>query len=220
MNILQSLAKLLFREECLICREIGSLCCKNCIKNIPGSMLDNSRLLSEYIHPVFDYRNKTISKLIWRLKYSNSTYIADVFGERTHEVLQSLINELFEMRGVTSVVFIPIPLSNKRLKERGYNQSELIMKSSLKHKLNIPYSIDTKSLVRKNLSSSQVKTKNKSARMINIQGSFSVLVSERIKGKDIILFDDVVTTGSTLKEARKVLLASGARSVHAVVLAH
>ena len=220
MNILQSLAKLLFRDECLICREIGSPCCENCIKNIPGSMLDNSRPLSEYIHPVFDYRNKTISKLIWRLKYSNGTYIADIFGERTHEVLQSLINELFEMRGVTSIVFIPIPLSKKRLKERGYNQSELIMKATLKHELNVPYSIETKTLVRKNLSSSQVKTKNKSARLLNTQGSFGVLGPESIRGKDIVLFDDVVTTGATLSEARKVLLASGARSVHAIVLAH
>ena len=98
---------------------------------------------------------------------------------------------------------------------RGYNQAELITEELTKK---LPTLTITHALMRNKSPKRQVTTRTRSERLLNQQGSFKTI--ENVTELNIILVDDVTTTGATLLEARKELLAHGAASVRCVTLAH
>jgi predicted amidophosphoribosyltransferase len=98
---------------------------------------------------------------------------------------------------------------------RGYNHAEVLARE-VSNLLALPIAADT--LVRIKKTKQQAKIHKKQDRLSNQQGVFAVTCN--IKGKDILLIDDVTTTGATLEEARNTLLKAGARSVHAATVAH
>lgn len=104
---------------------------------------------------------------------------------------------------------IPVPIHNDRKRKRGYNQSELIAKEIGK-KLDIP--VISNCLVKiKNVVPQS--TLNKEQRKQNIKGVYQVKKEETIKGKRIVLVDDIFTTGSTLEECSKMLKQAGASKI-------
>ena len=112
------------------------------------------------------------------------------------------------------MILVPIPLHPSKEKRRGYNQSEEICKG-LSHVLNIP--IDTTSLVRKKLGDSQTR-KSRLARWESLQATFAVTEND-LTGKDVILVDDVLTTGATLEVCYRELLKANPKSISVLVLA-
>lgn len=111
-------------------------------------------------------------------------------------------------------LIIPVPLHYMRLIKRKYNQSAL-----LAHELSKLSGIKTDfSLKRAKNTIPQVKFSGK-ARVKNVKGAFCVKDNKNIKGKDIILIDDVLTTGSTLKESAIALKKAGARKIYAITAA-
>ena len=72
----------------------------------------------------------------------------------------------------------------------------------------------------KNRETKRQTTLKRSERLSNVKNSFGVLDAKNISGKNIIIIDDVVTTGATLREAKKVLIHAGARKVLCVAIAH
>lgn len=111
-------------------------------------------------------------------------------------------------------VVIPIPLSAKRYRERGYNQVALFAYPLALH-LNLPYL--ARALKRTRETRSQVGLSAKERRE-NVQGAF-MAEGKWLKGKTVLLVDDVATTGSTLSSAAQALLSAGANAVYAVTLA-
>ena len=107
---------------------------------------------------------------------------------------------------------VPIPLSKKKLRHRGYNQAEMIARE-------LSDNVRADIMFKKFHTKSQVEVKDKEERLANIAGSFEVRNPETIKGKKIILIDDVLTTGATMREAKKVLKSAGAKKVVGVVVA-
>lgn len=97
---------------------------------------------------------------------------------------------------------------------RGYNHSEILAKKIAKH-AGLPYE---NLLYRQKFQIQQVKTRSKSERLKNQRNAFNL--RGNVTNKDIILIDDVTTTGATLLEARTLLLKNGARSVLAYTIAH
>ena len=142
------------------------------------------------------------------------------------------LSELSVMKNFQNPVLIPIPLSLKRYRERGYNQAELICEELVKldSNSNLRYGVDVKTkrnfyleknvLIKIKETEHQVNIKDRRDRLKNLSDSFSVKNPEIIKGKNIILIDDVLTTGATLTEAKKILKSFGAKKVIAFTVAH
>lgn len=114
------------------------------------------------------------------------------------------------------MVFVPVPLHQRRRRTRGFNQSELLAEY-LGLYFRIP--IVKQALMRIKNTRPQIELENDEERRINISGAFAVTDREAVKNKTAILVDDVVTSGATLREAAQTLRRAGARTVWAVAIA-
>ena len=167
-------------------------------------MENNDKILA-----AISYKSKLTKKAIWALKYKGAKKLAEPLAELICE-------HLCEVRLPTASIIIPIPLSKKRLRKRGFNQAELIAKY-LSEKLSIPMANNVLYKIRHTIP--QVKIKNKQERLKNLKGAFCVKNPEIIKGKNVFVVDDVSTTGATINEARKVLEQAGAKKAIGLVAA-
>lgn len=111
-------------------------------------------------------------------------------------------------------VIIPVPLHLKRLRQREFNQTALIGKH-LSKKLHIPMLTDCLIKVRETAAQTSLK---RDERLKNVKNAFSVL--KNLDGKDVLLLDDVITSGATVRECSKELARAGARDVIVLALAH
>jgi len=111
---------------------------------------------------------------------------------------------------------IPVPLHEKSLRQREFNQSALIANNVAKH-AGIPLILDC--LIKEQDTAHQVGLHSKERRK-NIKNAFNVKHRDRIKEKTILLIDDVITTGATIRECSRVLAKAGSGDIHVMTLAH
>jgi ComF family protein len=137
----------------------------------------------------------------------------------------ALCEELLRIRGEffprssEKTLLIPLPLSFMRILRRGFNQSHRILEEALRHDRDKKFKLETKNLVKVRETRMQSLLSERE-RKTEQRGVFNVRHPERLRGEVVFLFDDIVTTGSTLYEARKVLLKAGAKDVVCIALAH
>ncbi|MGB2580340.1 MAG: hypothetical protein WBC83_01465 [Minisyncoccia bacterium] len=197
----------------------GTFLCEECVTTFKNAR----RPEYVFITAIFDYQNPVMRKVIWRFKYRNARDIAMYFGKQLYEeILNELGDELdasIRPLGTNSFLLVPIPLHKKRLRERGYNQSELLASEIIKHDIGKILQVETRALKRMQNTKPQAKSEKRASRFKNLCGAFTATPSI-VRGKHIILIDDVTTTGATFSEARKTLLRAGARSVRAYAIAH
>jgi ComF family protein len=149
----------------------------------------------------------TIRELIHGLKYRNMTWAAQpladfgVLGFRDPRMPRS------------PDFLVPVPLHPLRRRERGYNQAELLARA-IGQRMEIPV-LDILRRVRNTTTQTHFDRKE---RMKNLSRAFKISSDQSIKESQILLVDDVLTTGSTLDECAKVLLAAGAGSVYALAI--
>lgn len=116
-------------------------------------------------------------------------------------------------------VVMPVPLHRRRLRWRGFNQSALLAQrvaDTLLPSMLTPYRDDL--LVRTRYTTPQVERGSRSARLNNLKNAFAVAGPDAVRGKRILIIDDIATTGTTLVECAQALKAAGAKSVDALVL--
>lgn len=147
-----------------------------------------------------------IPHVIHQFKYENRFALA--------EPLAALMGEAWPQWQTAVNLIIPIPMHKTRQRKRGYNQSALLAQKFSKH-IDKPYSEDA--LQRTRHTRPQMGL-SKRARLTNLSGAFNAN-SRSVQNKDILLIDDVCTTGATLVAATKTLLAAGANSVSGYCLA-
>jgi len=111
---------------------------------------------------------------------------------------------------------VPVPLYEKRLRQREYNQSALLAKYSAE---SLGIAVILNCLVKTRDTVPQVGLRSQDRRK-NIKNAFTVRKRELIKGKNIMLVDDVVTTGATVRECSRVLKKAGAENIYVITLAH
>ena len=143
------------------------------------------------------------------------------FHNNTHaqKLLSSLLQTYLATLPAHEYSIIPIPLSRKRERERGYNQvTEIIAKIKCN---TLVYRVEPRMLLRTVHTPPQTSL-TKEERLRNLTSAFSVESSQtyKIANAHILLIDDVVTTGSTLREAQKVLIPYKPRSITCIAIAH
>ncbi len=216
MSLLYTILSLIFPVYCISCGKGGVDLCIKCLEDSPSA----ERETAKWIFPLYDYRHPPIKKAVWLLKYKGKRPLAKVFAEVMYGRILEELSDITVMENFRNPIIIPIPLSNKRYRERGFNQSELICKELIKIDNNVNYKLENNILIKINDTKHQAHIENRSLRLKNIVGSFTIKNTNLIKSKNIILIDDVTTTGATLNEARKILKENGARKVIAFTVAH
>lgn len=147
--------------------------------------------------------------MILDCKYNGKGYMGRKFGEIMYDRL--------ECEDIDADIIIPVPLSRERRKRRGYNQSE-IMAREFSRLSGIP--ADTDILVR-DRDTAPLRSMDPIERAASLEGAFSVRKGsgEKIKGKRILLIDDIYTTGATFDECSRTLTEAGAGEVYVMSLA-
>lgn len=224
MKIWDLFVDIIFPPKCAACGKLGRFLCPECqAKIIPirtqACPFCNANTPSGRVCPRCQtksalsgvtalgyFKDPILKKFIHDLKYQKLSALAPTAAGLAY---QKVVEEKLSFSVVTFV-----PISKKRKAWRGFNQSEQIARniSTLSQKplfLSLKKTKDTKT---------QVGLKKKE-RGKNLEGVFEVFNSEQIKGKKVLLVDDVITTGSTLNEVAGALKKAGAHSVWGLVLA-
>jgi len=213
-TMISLLLDFLFPRFCIGCGTPHTQLCTSCIYKLP-----RARSPKHIDIAVFDYRNKLVRSIIWHLKYRHKYPLATHLGNTMYEILLEELSEYMLFDTQAALYVIPIPLSRKRARHRGYNQSACIARALCANSPDM-FIYTPHALYRHKNTPPQTHIRNKTKRKENIKGCFSVPYPEEVRGKDILLIDDVSTTGATLLEARKTLKKAGARSVLCVAAAH
>lgn len=221
----------LFPEKCVLCRKIGSFLCPDCFSYLSFDvkslcLVCNKPSFNGLTHPSCKTKssidgcfsalsyNKTAKKLIYNFKYKPYlTGLKSVLGELFHEsIIQN--EELTSLLASGKWHMVPIPLSSSKLRKRGYNQSE-ILAEELGKRLRIP----VKNLLKRIIDTKTQVGLKVEERKKNIKDAFELNSKYKILNPNVLLVDDVVTTGSTLLEASKVLKKAGVKKVIGLALA-
>ncbi len=129
--------------------------------------------------------------------------------------LARLLRDYLVTNPVPGEVLVPVPLHRRRLRERGYNQSSLLARE-LGKLISLPVEDDY--LVRQKHALPQARTSNINERKSNVADAF-ICHDHRLRGRQVLLIDDVSTSGATLDACAAVLKAAGAASVWGLALA-
>jgi ComF family protein len=156
-----------------------------------------------------------LRELIHLLKYGGVRPAANVLGRMLAEAIATLEPEL----PADSVAVIPVPLHRTKLRQRGFNQAELIARAAMKitpraDRLHLCAGV----LERRRDTASQIGLTSHQRRE-NLRGAFAVAQPELVKGREVLVVDDVYTTGATVSECSKVLLRAGATKVWVATVA-
>ncbi len=172
----------------------------------------------EWITALFHYKDKRVKAIVWELKYRENTLALEQIGKLLYEEIMPEISDILLFDNNAEFLLIPIPITNQRRIERGYNQSELISKSILENDIEHTLLYAPQWFQKIKETSRQSHSLSKYDRVMNLLDSFKA--DARVHGKYVILIDDVVTTASTMREARKELLNNGVKKVLGFTIAH
>jgi competence protein ComFC len=152
----------------------------------------------------------SLQRAIHRWKYEGKTHLTPFFAEWMAEGL----NRHWELRSVDFLV--PVPLHPQRLRERGFNQA-LLLAEALSRRTGIPV---LKTILEKRKPTLPQVNLGGVERERGLKGAFHVGEKEELRGKSVLLIDDVYTTGATVNECSKGLMKGGAERVDVLTLAH
>lgn len=219
MRIIDEFLKLIAPHYCLCCSRPGELLCAGCKESvfipIPSRCYLCKKITSA--HAVCPKcRKKTPLSIVWvgaeydeiakqliaRLKFHRAVSVAGIIGDTLHGTLPILPREY---------ILTHVPTATSRRRARGYDQAELIAKS-LSRKSGLTHI----SLLARYGQSRQVGA-SRQQRTSQLKGAFRPLRRQHIKGRNIIIVDDILTTGATIEEAARALKKAGAKTVSAAV---
>lgn len=215
-QILQIIDKVLFTENCLQCNKRSDLLCPDCMNSLPRPEKD----LPSFIYALYEYRTPVIKKILTDAKYRKRFAGLRLFSKYIASSIDDVVAEYVELSNYESILLIPVPISNKRLRHRGFNQAEIITREAMHYLDGSVYKIEN-TIVRKTKDRTpQASIKSRHERLKSPQGTFTVSNKKTLTNCLCIVIDDITTTGGTIKELRRILLESGAVEVIGITLAH
>lgn len=209
MNIIEKLLNILVPEKKEV-EKILSLGVNNARLLIPASNLSKKDVFA-----IFNYQNKITKILIKSLKYKNNGNVRKFLAQIASEELVNIVSDITIFEGKKPIL-IPIPMSKKEKKERGFNQSEELLREIEKtKKVDAEFKYDY--LIKTKETKKQAELK-KDEREINLK--FSMSATRGMSGAPVVIIDDIYTTGSTFNEAKRALKSAGAKNIYGLFLAH
>ena len=210
-----------FPRYCLSCGREGAYFCQRCRPELPfqeppycpdcGKSLDHHPSCDDLapellaLHSVFRFEG-VIKKAVHQFKYNNLRDIAAPLG--------GFLADYLKFNNLAGDALVPVPLHKSRLRDRGYNQSELL--ALMLHRLtDLPLFLDALKKVKP--TPPQAKSISVEARQLAVVDAFKCY-NNKLKGRRVILIDDVATSGATLSACAKVLAAAGVSEVRALTL--
>ena len=216
---------LIFPKWCIGCGKEGTLICSSCQSSLPRVMPPlcprcgrpqpsgilcpscvSWRAEIDGIRSPFRF-DGVMRQAIYQLKYRNLRALA--------EPLARLLNDYLVTSPVPGDVLVPVPLHRKRLRERGYNQSSLLAKE-LGKLISLP--VVDNCLVRQRQAPPQARTTSVEERQSNVAGAFTCR-DQRLQDRQVLLIDDVATSGATIDACAVALKTTGVTSVWGLALA-
>ena len=195
-------------QECIGCERPSphGITCMRCAK-------DNA---VDQLLVAADYKTPLVQNALKLMKYQFIADMATSLSILLTRFIRSLTqNRAQDVFGDNALV-VPVPLHPRRLRWRGFNQSELLAESLAEHFL---LQTDALTLNRVRQTMPQADIQEREQRLDNVSDVFSCAHPEDVRGRSILLIDDVCTTGATLNECARVLKENGAKRVVALVVA-
>lgn len=158
---------------------------------------------------LFSYRDPLTRTLVWNIKFRRNKKCCALAGALLYRFLICI--------PLDRPLLVPVPLSSKRKCERGYNQTEALADEIAKLDADRCFEIEKRAVIR--VHAPPQTSLARKERLANLKGAFIVDTS-RVKGRDIIILEDVITTGATIAELRRALIKAGAMKVLAIAIAH
>lgn len=214
MHFINCIINIFYPNACGICGNISKYkICPKCIKK-----LNEIKQCKKHI-----YLTKSFTDAMYVFKYKDlvrESFLRYKFGEQSYRY-KAFANFIIKDKKICGFlkkydIIIPVPISRKRKMQRGYNQSELIIKECEKLDKNIKVCTN---ILYKIKNTKPQSTLDKEQRKINVQGAYEIKNGNIINDKKVLLFDDIYTTGSTLEECAKVLKQVGAYEVGIITFA-
>jgi ComF family protein len=232
--VAQSLFSTIFPSDCLLCNSplanISRLpVCTECLETIqplsgplcewcgdrltPYAQEGQICIRCEEKGPRFEHAaaygeyEDALRSLIHLLKYQRIRPAARPLGKALAQTIRLLLSEF-----PGPFLICPVPLHRQRYSTRGFNQAEEVLRVALRELRDLPVEFAPKLLVRTRFTESQTGF-TREQRRANLRGAFAVSRPARVLGRNIILVDDVLTTGATADECSRILLRAGAKQV-------
>lgn len=175
-------------------------------------------LSAHNIYPLFNYSHEKVRAVVWDIKYKRNPRLAEALAKLLHEEMLETIADMELFDGGSTPLLVPIPMSYERKKKRGFNQTEFLAELVWKQSGGaLAYTPHALAKVCHTKPQADLK---RAERLENLKGVYRVEQPEAVARRNIILLDDVSTTGATLREASRTLKAAGAREIIAFTIAH
>lgn len=211
-QVFNGLKDLIWPRRCILCHKpVGpeaERLCASCAASLPEPF-SGTRRGSHYRRWVSAlwYEDPVRSSFL-RFKFGGCRFYAAYYGLWLANAVQKQLGTEFDLMTY-------VPISRLRKRKRGYDQTLLLAEAAGKLLGLTP----VRTLKKRNRVKPQSRTLGPEERQRNIRGAFRVVDPEAVKGKRVLLIDDVLTTGATVSEASRVLLEAGAKSVDVATLA-
>lgn len=219
ISLFKRLLSLLFPERCTLCHKIltedVTILCRACAVNAPYYPNNAFRPTAsrKRPYPFLDsftavwYYEEDVRRSLLRYKFHHGSFLAPKYAQ--------LLSQQIRNQGSTIDCITWVPVSRLRKMTRGYDQSQLLAEAVAKELGMEVLPLLVK--IRNTRKQSTIRTHE--ARNANVLGAYRPINTDQIRGKTILLIDDILTTGSTAGECAKTLLTAGAKQIHCAAVA-
>lgn len=211
MKLIERVLELFYPTKCAFCHRLtgGDKVCKSCAEKLPltpaGGQAQKFPFISQCVSPL--YYEGDVRESLHRYKFGGLSHYCTAYAP--------FMAKCIDENQISCDIITWVPLSRKRLRQRGYDQARL-----LAAELSKKAGIECCRLLKKTRNNpAQSGTGGAEKRRANVSGVYTALSPEKITGKSILIVDDIVTTGATLSECGRMLLSAGAKEVKAVTVA-
>lgn len=221
-RLIEWAVSLLFPPKCMFCgkildssnefQRVCPICQQRYIGHCGDATFPAKLPAASFVVAPLSYAHQPVASALRAYKFYNRRAYGKTFGDIVAKTVMKN-NELYEFLK-TFDVMVCVPISAQRRNERGYNQSEITGRRAAKL-MQIPFEPAVLKKIRHMKRQSSFRSLHD--RVANIEGAYAV--QKDINNKKIILFDDIYTTGATVNECAKILLAAGAKNVVALCIA-